>query len=109
VLIDLQRAGTFDGDKSFKRLADVCLQGQCFEWMWVLVKCLKMRGLWLPWEGSKDLALAYSRSDTMLENKRKREDSEHREGEEGRRRETQGKIKDYIVADFIAYSDYKMV
>lgn len=53
-LIDLQRAGTF------KRLADVYLQGQCFDqWTWALVKCLKMRDLWLPWEGSKDLALAY--------------------------------------------------
>jgi hypothetical protein len=33
----------------------VCLQGPCLEWMWVLVKCLKMRGLWLPCEGLKDL------------------------------------------------------
>lgn len=32
---------------------------------------LKMRDLWLPWEGMKDLTLAYSCSNTILENKGK--------------------------------------
>jgi hypothetical protein len=67
----------------------VCLQGPCLEWMWVLVK---MRGLWLPYEGLKDLALAYSGSDTMIEIKR-RNKQRREEGEE----ENTRLVKDYIL------------
>jgi hypothetical protein len=57
--------------------------------MWVLVK---MRGLWLPYEGLKDLALAYSGSDTMIEIKR-RNKQRREEGEE----ENTRLVKDYIL------------
>jgi hypothetical protein len=52
------------------------------------------------------MTLVDFRSDTILENKEKTENTEKQRRRRGR---TQEKIKDYIVADYTSCSDYKIV
>jgi hypothetical protein len=113
-----ENAGILDSVDENKREGEVKLIGRCFcVWQRLRRRVCEWWSLGSVWRWGvcgcnvKDGKIGVGLFKLLyhVTNKRKREDSEHIEGEEGRRRETQDKIKDYIVTDFVACSDYKYI